>query len=286
MDQAFGHVLELWNGFLAKLPLLVAAVVVVAASYVLGRLIASVVARLIRKLADHRLPAAFFRALIQIFAVLAGLTIALQILGLENVALSLIAGGGVTAIVVGFAFREIGENLLAGLFLAFSRPFNIGDTIRSEDIEGVVQAIDLRNTHLRTADGRDVFVPSAQLFTRPVTNFTRDGLRRISFDVGIDYSHDAEAACRDVRAALADIPGPLDDPPLEVHLSELMPSYVRLTVYFWVNVFDKSRPILPMTDRLMNAARGALRSGGYIVSSEVSTAVDVSYRSSQTDQDG
>jgi small-conductance mechanosensitive channel len=64
--------------------------------------------------------------------------VALNILGLERVAVSVLAGGGVTAVVLGFAFREIGENFLAGIFLAFSSPFKTGDLIRTEDIEAAL----------------------------------------------------------------------------------------------------------------------------------------------------
>lgn len=274
MDQFLRILQDEWSDFLQSAPKIIAAVIVVLASYIVGRLLAALVRRILRRFADARLPTTFFRTLVVILTVFVGVLIALQILGLEGLAFSLMAGGGVTAIILGFAFREIGENLLAGLFLAFSRPFNLGDTIRSEDLEGVVKAIDLRSTHLRTVDGRDVFVPSSQLFSKPVTNFTRDGLRRFTFDVGIDYGHDAEQACREIKRALDPIPGPLPAPPLEVHVSGLLAGYVQLTVWFWVDVFDASQPVPPIQDRLMNVARGVLKENGYVVSSEVTTALE------------
>jgi small-conductance mechanosensitive channel len=60
---------------------------------------------------------------------LLGFALALNLVGLRAVASGLQAGGGITAVVLGFAFREIGENLLAGFLLAFSRPFKVNDII-------------------------------------------------------------------------------------------------------------------------------------------------------------
>ena len=55
---------------------------------------------------------------------------------------------------------------------------------------------------MRTDDGRDVYVPSSQLFNKAVTNFTKDGLRRISFSVGIDYTNDSLAATKLLAEAI------------------------------------------------------------------------------------
>ena len=68
-----------------------------------------------------------------------GILLAVNVLGFERVFFGLLAGGGIVAVILGFAFREIGENFLAGFFLAFSRPFNVGDLIQTGDFLGVVK---------------------------------------------------------------------------------------------------------------------------------------------------
>jgi small conductance mechanosensitive channel len=204
-----------------------------------------------------------------------GLIVALNILNLEAVAVSLLAGGGITAVVLGFAFREIGENFLAGLFLALSRPFNIDDFIKTEDIEGEVRDIQLRYTHLRTDDGRDVYVPSSQLFNKPLTNFTKDGLRRISFSVGIDYSNDSLAATKLLSEAIKNIEGVLHEPPSDAYILSLAPQYVEIMVYFWVDYFNKSVAVLDIRNQVMNSCRLALLDNGYIVSSETTANISI-----------
>lgn len=128
---------------------------------------------------------------------------ALNILGFYGLATSILAGGGITAVILGFAFKDIGENFLAGFFMAFSRPFRTGDLIESEGLKGLVQTIELRHTHIRTADECDVYIPSAQLLSKPLFNYTRDGLRRGTFSVGIDYGDDADRACRLIQEKVA-----------------------------------------------------------------------------------
>lgn len=162
--------------------------------------------------------------------VLFGLIIALNLLGLRGAAASLLDGGGVTAVVLGFAFREIGENFLAGFVLAFSRPFEVGDLIQSEELLGEVRGIELRHTHIRTADGRDIFIPSSQIVNKPVVNYTRDGLRSPSFTVGIDYADDSERARQILLKIVQSTEGVLEIPALAAQ-------YVELEVVFWIDTF-------------------------------------------------
>lgn len=186
-ESIIGTLDERATWFVDLLPALAAAFAVFAVFLFLGWGAGRVLRLAVTRRGD-RVNAAFLGKLpIWLFGFI-GLMAAVDHLGLEGIAKGLLAGGGATAIILGFAFREIGENFLAGLFLAFSRPFRLGDLIRSGDLaEGVVKTIDLRNTHIRTADGRDIYVPNAHIFNDPLTNFTRDGLRRPTFTVGVDY---------------------------------------------------------------------------------------------------
>jgi len=251
------------------------AVLVLGISYIIGRYAARAAIVLLHRSALQNLHKAFFGTAITSVFVFLGIAIALGILGLEQIAVSLLAGGGVTAIILGFAFREIGENFLAGLFLAISRPFNVGDLIRTEDIEGSVREIALRYTHIRTEDGQDVYVPSSQLFNRPVVNFTRDGLRRISFTIGIDYAEDAEAASKLLAQTVLGSAGVLEQPGPGAYISMLAPQYVELTVFYWFDVFAQSRTALATRTGVMNGCRRALLEAGFVVSSDTTSNIAI-----------
>ena len=177
-----------WQSFLRFAPRLLYAAALLVAFLIAAKIAGMSTARLLEGSARLRTNKQFLRHLVSWLVGSVGILFALGIMGFEGVAASLLATGGVAAIILGFAFREIGENFLAGFFLTFSRPFEIGDLIKTGDLTGNVRSIELRYVHIRTFDAADVFVPSAQIFREPLYNYTRDGLRRPSFTVGQPFN--------------------------------------------------------------------------------------------------
>lgn len=278
---------QLWERIQESAPQLLLALLILIAAWLVGTLARRLVGLLLRRSRLAITHAQFFRGLARWIVVLFGASLALNALGVDLALSGFLAGSGVAAIIFGFAFKEIGENLLAGLFLAFSRPFEVNDFIHSEALEGEVQAIHLRHTHIRTADGRDIFIPNAQIFNRPLTNYTRDGLRRPGFRLGIDYRDDAAEACRLIHAAVSAVPGVLADPPPRVLLSAFTPNYVELEATFWINTFlletgphsrriAQERDLALIRSDAMEAGRRALADNDFTFSSEISTSVDLS----------
>ena len=265
-----------WQSILDFLPKALGAAIILFIFILLGRFLSRGFSLVLRKVSGVQIHEAFFRSLIRLVMLYFGVVLALNVLGLEKLSLSILAGGGVTAIVLGFAFREIGENFLAGIFLAFSRPFNVGDLINSEGLEGRVRAIELRYTHLRSDDGQDIYVPSSQLFSKPVINYTRDGLRRYQFRVGIDYANDAKAACKLLLGTVTGIEGVLKQPPAGVTISSLEPQYVELQVFYWRNLFDNAVDGRQLRIAVIDACRKALLENAYTVSSDTTSNIAVS----------
>ncbi len=277
MPTIIQSVTEQWQQFLAFLPRLSAGLVILLISLWAGRLASYLLTGILNRNKISRTHANFFRSLIVWFFVFLGLIPTLDLLGLEKAVLSLLAGGGITAVILGFAFREIGENLLAGFFLAFSRPFNIGDLIQSEELIGEVKSIELRYTHIRTEDGRDIFIPSSQLFNKPVVNFTRDGLRRPSFVVGIDYGDDTEQAKKILFDAVYAGSGVLADPPALVTISAFMPQYVEMDISFWIDTFQEGISINRVRSSVMERCRRVLLDHGFTVSSNTTANLNLKY---------
>jgi len=257
------------------LPQIIAATLALVIFAVLGRAVALAADRVFARGEKAERYARLARRVIRWAFGLIGLILALQILGLTAVATSLLATGGLMAVMLGFAFREIGENLLAGLFLGLSRSFEVGDLIESSGHTGTVRDIELRHVHLRSADGRDIFIPSAQIFRNVLVNFTRDGLQRGEFVVGIDYGDSPEEARAVLHAEAVGVPHVLQQPPVAVQVSGFMPSYVELTVHFWVD--SERGPGLPQVrTAVMEACLAGLKRGGFTLSAEVSSALSLS----------
>lgn len=255
-------------------PRMLGALVVFLVVALFGVLVAAGVVRILERTGRAGRYALVVKRLIRWVMAALGLVMALHVLGLTAIATSVLATGGLMAVILGFAFKDIGENLLAGIFLAFSRSFDVGDLIESGGLRGVVRSIDLRDTHIRTADGCDIFIPSAAIFRNPLLNFTRDGLRRGSFTVGIDYRDDARAAVPLLESTLGKVEGILKDPPPVVEISGLAPNHVELQAHVWVDTFSGGTLHRGRT-AAMAACREALLEAGYTFSSEVTTALEV-----------
>ena len=114
----------------------------------------------------------------------------------------LIGALGIGSVAIGFAFKDIFQNLLSGILLLLSEPFRIGDQIISGDYEGTVEDIKIRATTIRTYDGTQVVIPNSDLYTSALTVNTAYKQRRLHIDVGIGYEDDIEEAKAVILTAL------------------------------------------------------------------------------------
>ncbi|MEL7832593.1 mechanosensitive ion channel family protein [Fodinibius sp. Rm-B-1B1-1] len=277
MDILYSKFEGLFEEVMERLPELMFALLTLIVFHFLARGAKRVYQKVLDRSPINSSNVQFFGKLIYGFVFIIGILIALNIIGLYGVAASILASGGITAVILGFAFKDIGENFLAGFFMAFSRPFTNGDLIETEGIMGRVKNIELRHTHIRTANGCDVFVPSSQLLAKPLFNYTRDGLRRGSFVIGIDYRDDAQNACKILLDMLKQEQKLTVNPSPNVLITGFTPSYIELTVYFWIKVDVKRQEVLlsNLKSQLMDRARTTLIKHNFTLSSEVSTAVDM-----------
>lgn len=275
MDALQNNFNIVWQDVANLAPRIVAALIVLFVCIWIGRLLGRLTARLLAKKNEAKVYMRFLQQLATWLLGLLGLILALNILGLGNIAMSLLAGGGMAAVVFGFAFREIGENFLAGFFLTFSRAFEVGDVIESESLVGEVKNIELRHVHIRTPDGCDIFIPSTQIFKSPLLNYTRDGLRRLNFVVGIDYADNPKKGRALLLEAVKASAGVLNDPLPNVMMSALLPQYVELQVNLWVDTFDKSHNMIDIKNAVMDRSCLALKDAGFTFSSDCSSNINL-----------
>ncbi len=123
-------------------------------------------------------------ALVWIFATIQ----ALHAIGVDLV--SIMGAAGVVGIAIGFASQTTLSNFISGIFLVSERSVSLGDYIRVEDAEGTVEAINLLSVSLRQGDNSLIRIPIETLIKSPMVNVTGDHMRRIDFDLGVDYSSD------------------------------------------------------------------------------------------------
>lgn len=165
--------------------------------------------------------------------VILGTIVALQQVGFNVTAF--LTGVGVVGFTIGFALQDVSKNFVAGLLLLIQEPFDVGDTIEVKGFTGSVLAIDLRATEMKTLDGRLVLIPNSDVFTSPITNFTRALSRRVELQIGVSYESDPEHVRTTALKAISSIPGLLDDPPPQVVFNNFGPSTFDLSIYYWID---------------------------------------------------
>ncbi|SCY93554.1 mechanosensitive ion channel family protein [Microvirga guangxiensis] len=167
---------------------------------------------------------------------------------------------GVGSIAIGFAFKDILQNWLAGLLLLVRRPFRQGDQIVVGRHEGTVESIEARATLIRTYDGKRVIIPNSSVYTESVTVNTAFGQRRSEYDVGIGNSDDIAQACEVICTALTSLPSVSDSPAPEAIPWELAASSVNIRVRWWTE--PQQADVVHARGRVIESVKRALGEAG------------------------
>lgn len=230
-----------YESIVLLIPRLALAILVFIIAYFLANGIKALVVKRVSPKMDDPLLAKFLSRVAKVIILLIGILLVLNIIGLGGIAGGLMASAGVSAFVIGFAFKDIGENFLAGIILAFDRPFRIGDTVELDGIKGLVITLNLRNTQLKTFDGKDIYIPNADVVKNPVVNYTIDGFLRQTFSVGLDYGSNVHSAIGLIMEEMNKVNGILQkEKKASVGIGEMTASSLNLDVYYWLDTFDKS----------------------------------------------
>lgn len=190
----------------------------------------------------------------------------LYLLGLNSFTNKLLAGAGLLTFVIGFALKDIGENFLSGIILAFKSPFKLDDLIEVNGIIGNVKDISIRETIIKTLDGKDVFLPNAMILKNPLFNYTIDGYLRYEFNVGIAYENNPTKAIKIINETIQNIEGVLkDDKEPAITIDELSTNAININVKFWIDTFNSNKRSVhnSIRSRVMNNIVEALIANGF-----------------------
>ncbi|MDQ2667324.1 MAG: mechanosensitive ion channel [Gemmatimonadota bacterium] len=228
-------VMVLWRDMIGALPSIAFGAIVLVVS-----LIAAVAAaRGTRRVLLHRVRVKLLRTVAAraagVLILLLGIYVILRVMGLTQLALTIVGGTGLIGLAVGIAFRDITENFLASIFLSIQRPFEPADLIEVAGVTGYVQQLNMRTTVLMNLDGNVVQIPNATVYKSNLRNYTTNCNRRESFEIGIGYD-DAIADSQEIARRVLDAhPAVLQDPEPSVLVDSLGQSTVNLRVYFWID---------------------------------------------------
>ena len=221
------------DGFFKLLPLLAIALVIVVVTWLIAKGGRRIADRITGKTALRPSLKALIETLVTIVIWVIGLMIAATIVLPGLTPASLLAGLGIGAVAIGFAFQDIFENFLAGMLIMVRKKMRIGDVISCQGIEGRVEHITLRETHVRRLSNEVTIVPNSMLFKNPVEIYTDDDERRHEVVVGVSYDTDLEHARTVIRAAVEDAEGVNTEKRIDILAFEFGDSSINFKLRWW-----------------------------------------------------
>ena len=234
ISPALGQVQDKLLRLIAALPLLLASAGMVVGFIWSGRWLARRL-HLLRWGSENPYLHSLLQRGVRLAMLLVGVLIALDLLGATALVGAVLGSAGVLGIMLGFAFRDMAENHLAGVLLSLRRPFEPGDHIVVDGHEGKVIALNSRATILMTLDGNHLRLPNAMVFKGVLLNYTRNPMRRLQFTLGIGTGEDLGAARRLGMATLRSMPAIASDPEPQATIQSVGESSVLVDFFAWLD---------------------------------------------------
>ena len=243
---------QLVHDYLIPLGLKIIAAIVV---FILGRWIIKLVKKwmangVMSRRGDATLHS-FLSNLVSVFLYFILIIFIISILGINTSSLvALLASAGLA---VGMALSGTLQNFAGGVMIILFRPFKVGDFISAQGFEGKVSEIQIFNTHLLTVDNKEVILPNGSLSTGVMTNFSKQGTRRVDWVFSMAYGDDYDRAKAVLKELCAADPKIKETPEPFIELLKLNDSSVDLTVRAWVDSADYWPVFFAMNERVFKA---------------------------------
>lgn len=258
---------ELVAGFIRILPQLCIALLVLVLTWVVAKVARGFLDRLLLRADLRSTLGNLFKTLQGLAVWPVGLLIAGSIVfpGITPARLLALLGLGSVAVAVAFAFKDIFENLLAGMLIMLRKKVNIGDVIECKAVEGRVEQITLRDTCLRHLSHELVLVPNAYLFRNPLKILTDAPVRRHEVQVEVAYDVDLDEAAEVIRNAVVEVAEADAKRPVEVFANEFGDNSINFLVRWWAGWTPLQGHA--SRDKALRAIKRALDSAGMEIAS-------------------
>jgi len=214
-----------------------------------------------RRLAPNPFLADLLSQAMRVVGVVAGLVLALNLLGATALMGTILGGAGVIGLAIGFAVRDSLGNYISSVMLSLRQPFRANDLVRINDHEGIVVRLTSRATILMTADGLHLRIPNADVFKAIILNYSRNAQRRFEFTLGVDANDDPVQAMHVGLKPLHDLDFVLGDPAPSARITTVGESNIVIWFSAWIDQqssdFSKSRSVA------ISAVKNVLEDNGF-----------------------
>lgn len=230
----FNTLHQYYIDFIAHLPDVIIAIVFIILTHFIVKIIHHAVSISLTRVAMQINLIQAFQKLIAIIIWIFSILIVATIIFPSISAGNLLATLGLTSVAIGFAFKDIFENFLAGILILLREPFHLGDYIVTKDnLGGYVEKISVRNTHLRQSDGARLVMPNSLLFNNFIQVLTDLDIRRTQASCSVDFTEDVEKVRDAIKKALLQCKTVSKDKFTHIYIREFSSSGMDIDIYWW-----------------------------------------------------
>jgi MscS family membrane protein len=195
----------------------------------------------------------FLLTVVRVIVLSIGFGAILQLWGV-NVA-GLMAGLGIGGLAFALAAKDTAANLFGSIALLLDKSIRIGEWIKIDGVEGVVEDIGMRTTKIRTFRKSLITLPNQVIANSPIENYSRRGIRRIKIKLGLTYdatSEQIEQVISDIKTMLRNHKGIAQDETMLVSFTSFDDSSLGLLVYTFSKTSNWERYLKTKEDVNLN----------------------------------
>lgn len=227
---------DYWQYFIDKLPVLLLAIIVLIIFFIISYVGRRISLEIVEKLKDKGkieitiVIGRIFRAGILVV----GLVVALGVYGIKLSAL--LTSLGLIGFALSFVLRDYIKDFLAGLIILTQRPFAISDEIKIGDYEGIVKAIEMRFTVIKTYDNKRVIISNSDVLKKAVIINTAHSKRRVNLEISFkELKNEAKLKelIKDIKNRIKGTRGVEDDTEVDVFMEGSEDEKIKLKLSFW-----------------------------------------------------
>lgn len=261
MNILVSQLREIAVAMIAMLPQVLISIVVIVLTWLVAMMARAITRRVLEHTRFRPSLKNLFKLLVSLGVWVVGIMVAAIIAFPNLTPTKILAGLGIGSVAIGFAFKDVFENFLAGIIILLRREMRIGDFIECEGLEGKVEQILVRETHVRQTDGQLVIVPNSLLFKNPLTIRTDLDQRRTTIICGVAYGEDVDAAREVIARAVEGCESVITGSrPVQIFAQEFADSSINFEIAWWTG----STPVdlRRSRDEVISAVKRALDHAG------------------------
>ncbi len=225
--------LQLIEKFMAKLPTIIIAILLVVIGYFLSRLARKLV---VKAMSARKVDPSVYNFIKRMVSVAINFTFILLAASMFINVGSLVAAVGAAGVTAGLGLQATVAQFASGIQILMNHPFKTGDFVELNGVSGSVADIRFMNTVIITPDNKRIVIPNSHITTNHIINYSAENMRRVDFSFSISYSDNIEKAKSVIKEVALSNENILKEPLPEVYVQSHEASSINLTARVWCKV--------------------------------------------------